>query len=116
MALGLALWSLFVWATRIRNVSEGGGGAVDLIVPVGLTVLAVGTLVDRRRLAPVLAAATVAVWGVRLPLVLAHDHPAGFKIVHAVLAAISLGLAGAVLRSRWMARRAVVDPGLAVPG
>jgi hypothetical protein len=105
MEVGLALWSLFVWATRIRNVADAGGGAVDLAVPVGLTVLAVGTLVDRRRLGPVLAAATVAVWGVRLPFVLVHAHPAGFKVVHTVLAAISLGLAGAVLRSRWTPRR-----------
>ncbi len=114
MALALALWSLFVWATRIRNVAEAGDGAVQLVVPVGLTVLAVGSLIDRRRVAPVLAGATVAVWAVRLPLVLAHDHPAGFKVVHTVLAAVSLALAGAVLRSRWVSRGASEDTGIAV--
>jgi len=32
-------------------------------------------------------------------LVLVHDHPAGFKIVHTVLAAVSVGLAVWALRS-----------------
>jgi hypothetical protein len=107
MALGLALWSLFVWGTRIRNVVGAGGGAVSLLVPGGLTALAVASLVDRRRMAPVLAAATIAVWGVRLPFVLAHDHPAGFKVVHTVLAAISVGLAVLVLRAARSSRQAV---------
>jgi hypothetical protein len=106
MALGLAVWTLFVWVTRIRNVVEAGGGVLELVVPVGLSALGAASLVDRRRVAPVLASATVAVWGVRLPLVLAHDHPGGFKVVHAVLAAVSVGLAVGVLRSRWSSRRA----------
>jgi NADH:ubiquinone oxidoreductase subunit K len=105
VAIALAVWTLVVWATRIRNVAEAGGGAADLLVPVGLTVLAVAALVDRRRGAPVLAAATIAVWAVRLPFVLAHDHPAGFKVVHAVLAVVSMGLAAAELRSRSGQRR-----------
>ena len=99
MAIGLVVWTLFVWATRIRNVVTGGGGAGELIVPVGLTALAAAAIFDRRRGAPVLAAATIAVWAVRLPLVMAHHHPAAFKAVHAALAAISVGLAVAVLRS-----------------
>jgi hypothetical protein len=99
VAIALAVWTLLVWGTRIRNVAEAGGGVGDLVVPVGLTALAVAALVDRRRGAQALAAATIAVWGVRLPLVLAHDHPAGFKIVHAVLALASIGLAAVVLRS-----------------
>ncbi|MGD9798393.1 MAG: hypothetical protein AB7H43_00185 [Acidimicrobiia bacterium] len=99
MAVALAVWTLVVWATRVRNVVADGGGAGELLVPVGLTALAVAALVDRRRGASVLAAATVAVWGVRLPLLLAHDHPGPFKVVHAVLAVVSIGLAAAVLRS-----------------
>jgi hypothetical protein len=67
----------------------------------------VASLVDRRRMAPVLAVATIAVWGVRLPFVLAHDHPAGFKVVHTVLAAISVGLAVLVLRAARSSRQAV---------
>ncbi len=84
-----------------------GGGAVALLVPGGLTALAVAALVDRRRMAPVLATATIAVWAVRLPLVLAHDHPAGFKAVHGVLALISVGLAVMVLRSARSSRRSL---------
>ena len=56
-----------------------------------------------------------AVWGVRLPMVLIHDHPGGFKVVHTVLAAVSLGLAGAVLRSRWVSRRAGRGTAVTIP-
>jgi hypothetical protein len=91
--LALPIWTLLIWTTRIRNIVAGDWSATDLILPVGLTILAVGALVDRRRGVPVLAAATVAVWAIRLPLVLVHDHGAAFKVVHAVLALVSLGLA-----------------------
>jgi hypothetical protein len=103
--VALAVWTLVIWATRIRNVAEAGGGAGDFVVPVGLTAFAVAALVDRHRGAQALAAATIAVWGIRLPLVLAHSHPAAFKIVHAGLAAVSIGLAAAVLQSARARRR-----------
>ena len=93
MVWALPLWSLFVWGTRIRNVAEDDSSATSLIVPVLLTVLAVAALVDRRRGIPLLAAATVAVWAVRLPMVVVHDHSVGFKVVHAALAVVSIVLA-----------------------
>lgn len=93
-----ALWSLFVWVTRIRNVLRDDGGAIGLLAPVALCALAGWALVDRRRGIPVLAAATVVMWAVRLPMVLAHDHGAGFKVVHAGLAVGSLALAAVALR------------------
>ena len=96
--VALAAWTLAVWAGRVRNVLADGGGAGDLIVPVGLLMLAVLALVAPRR-AWILASVTIGVWAVRLPLVLVHDHPAGFKIVHTVLAAVSVGLAVWALRS-----------------
>ena len=36
---------------------------------------------------------TIAVWALRTPFILVHDHPAGFKIVHTVLAVVSIVLA-----------------------
>ena len=47
---------------------------------------------------PALAVATIAVWAVRVPLVLANGHEAAFVVVHLVLAAVSVALAAAVLR------------------
>ena len=93
MLLALPIWTLVVWATRIRIIFDSDQSRSAAIVPVLLTVLAVVALVDRRRGTAALVGATVVVWAVRLPLVLVHDHPAGFKIVHAVLAVVSLALA-----------------------
>jgi hypothetical protein len=96
--LVLALWTLLTWTVRIRNVVQSDQGAGSLVLPVGLTALAVWTLADRRRGGLALAGATIAAWFVRVPLVLAHDHPVGFKVVHVVLAMVSSLLAGLVLR------------------
>jgi hypothetical protein len=105
--LALAAWTLAIWTGRVRNVLADGGGAADLVVPVGLLILAVLALVSPRR-AWILAVATIGVWAVRLPLVLAHDHSIGFKVVHTVLAAVSIGVATWALRS--VDRRALRSP------
>ena len=66
-----------------------------------LAVAAAVSLVGMRRLpwaVPALAVATVAVWVVRVPLLLSHDHEAAFVVVHLVLAAVSVALAVAALR------------------
>ena len=107
MTWALPIWTLLVWATRIRNVVDQDGVGWSLVVPLGMTLLAVAALVDRRRprtLLP-LAAATVAVWAIRLPFVLVHDHPAGFKVVHAVLAVVSIALAAVTARASVRPRR-----------
>lgn len=99
MARALPIFTLLVWATRIRNIVADGWTLPELILPVGLTVLAVAALLRRRPWLPVLAGATVAVWIVRVPLVLLRDHTAGFKVVHVVLAVVSVVLACAAWRS-----------------
>ena len=112
MLLALPIWTLLLWATRIRNiVGEDGWSPAELLVPLGLTVLAVAALVRRERFLPWLAGATVAVWAVRVPLVLVRDHGAAFKVVHVVLAAVSLLLA-------WLTWQAVSRrrPPVATPG
>ena len=45
------------------------------------------------------AAGTTLYWAVRIPMILLADHPVGFKVVHAVLAAVSIALAVAAWRS-----------------
>jgi hypothetical protein len=95
----LPVWTLLIWTTRIRNIVTGDWSVADLVVPAGLTLLAVLALVRRRPGLELLAAATVLAWAVRLPLVLVHDHPIGFKVVHAVLAVVSVALAAASWRA-----------------
>jgi hypothetical protein len=108
MLWALPVWTLLIWTTRVRNIlGNRGHSAVELIVPLVLTALAVAALVDRRRGLRPLALVTVGIWAVRLPFVLVHDHPAGFKVVHAVLAAVSIALAVAAWRAS-APRRAVI--------
>ena len=99
MLWALPVWTLFVWATRIRIILRQDGSRSAVIVPVVLTVFAVAALVDRRRWSPALIVATVAVWVVRLPLVLVHHHSVAFKVVHVTLAVISLALSWATWRA-----------------
>jgi hypothetical protein len=98
------LWTLFVWGTRIANILTDGGGAGALAVAVVLTVLAIaaGASLAGARLpwaVPALAVTTVAVWAVRVPLLLAHDHEAAFVVVHLVLATVSVALAAGAMRA-----------------
>jgi hypothetical protein len=110
-AAALVAWSLLVWTTRIANV--WGDGALDTGDKLGRTALALSfTLLAGAVVATVwrgaeqaslravgaLAAWSVAVWVVRgLGIVAAH-HELGFKVVHSVLAVVSIVLAGVAWR------------------
>lgn len=99
-----AAWTVFVWGTRVRNIVEDQGSTVDLLAAVALAVLGVAVAVTAWKggLAPVLAlaaAVTVAVWAVRLPLLVFDDHGIVFKAVHVALAAVSVSLALAAWRA-----------------
>lgn len=100
-----AAWTVFVWATRMRNIVEDQGSLFDLSVAAALAALGVAVAVTAKKggLPPVLAATvvvTVAVWAVRTPLILFDaDHGAAFKTVHTALAVMSLGLALAAWRT-----------------
>lgn len=103
-ALALAIWTVLIWIGRVRNIVAADGAALELLVPLLLVVLGIATLV-RRQVAPLLAAVTVVVWVIRVPLVLVHHHAAAFVVVHMILAAVSLGLAALTLqRTRRPAR------------
>jgi len=98
-------WTLFMWTTRTRLIfTEDNLSAVDIVLriaPVFLFValallLLYSVRTGRPALAPtvtVIAAWTTVYWLVRVTLISFHDHPIGFKIVHVVLAGISIGTA-----------------------
>jgi hypothetical protein len=100
-----AAWTVFVWATRARNIMEDQGSTYDLVVALALALLGVAVVVAARKggLARVLAVAVVAtfvVWAVRTPLmVFDADHDVAFKAVHTALAVVSFGLGLAAWRT-----------------
>jgi hypothetical protein len=104
LPLALAAWTVFIWGTRIRNITRDGGSALALVLAVGMVVLAGVVVVSVWRsgrptwAVPALALATIATWVVRLPLILLADHAAGFKVVHAVLGVASIALAALAWR------------------
>ena len=110
-----ALWTLFVWGTRIRNIAgddDLSGGeqafgylvsAVFLASAIAIVALLAVRRYDRLRvLLPVFAIVTVGWWAVRSVRIVVNDHGWGFRIVHVVLGVISSVLAVAA----WRAARA----------
>jgi hypothetical protein len=114
--LALVVWSAYVWSTRIRNAAgdaalSTGGKAFSIGLSVTFLAFAVAGLVVvvrawSRALTRVealvlraFAAWTALVWLVRIPMILADSHSVGFKVVHAVLGLVSMGLAAWVWRS-----------------
>ena len=106
-------WTLFVWATRIRNIwtddsltTAGQVGRTALVLAFVLPAVAVAAgLVARRGGAwltwviRAFAAWTVGFWVVRLVGIAPHGHSAAFVAVHAVLAVVSSVLAIAAWRT-----------------
>ena len=113
--------TLVIWTTRIplawTNDEDTVAEKVAWSLPitafwVAAAVLLVLLLADRARATPwfatvarAFALGTIAYWAVRLPMILVAEPPASvdseaaFKVVHAVLAAVSVGAAGLAWRS-----------------
>jgi hypothetical protein len=104
-ALALVAWTFFVWTTRIGNIWRDADldtgekvGRTGLALSFTLLALAVvGALwrgSARTRLVAVgaLAAWSTGVWIVRDARILVADHEVGFKVVHTVLAVVSIVL------------------------
>jgi len=102
-ALVLAGWTLFVWATRIRNALgdddlSGGGLAIALFTSIGFTALGIAVLVaawQRRHLTlavRVLAGVSIVYWPVRVVQIALADHDLAFVLVHAALGVVSVVL------------------------
>ena len=112
-AFALAGWTLFVWTTRIGNIwrddaASTGSKIGSTALALSFTVLAVAVIVVAvRRMSPTvlrqavvaLAGWTTAVWVVRSLTILAGDRPVGFKVVHGVLAVVSIALSAWAVRS-----------------
>lgn len=89
--VALVAWTLIVWAGRVRNAGADAGAWMSAGV---FVLLALATLLSGRR-GPLaaLVAATIALWAVRTPLVWMRDYSVGFKVVHTVIAVVSVALA-----------------------
>ena len=109
-SIALAVWSLVVWTTRIRNIwtddamstGEQWGRTALALSFTGLA-LAVGHAIYHRSpwLPPVvraLAGWTTAVWLVLVIGIATADRDGAFIAVHLVLGAISIALAGLAVR------------------
>jgi hypothetical protein len=113
---GLAGWTLFVWVSRVGlawsdDSLTTGEKVLGTLPPVLFVLLALATAAlmlgrdtGRRpelfgRLATGFAGFTAVYWALRLPFILVNDHPGGFKVVHTVLAVVSVALAVAAWRA-----------------
>jgi hypothetical protein len=108
---GLVGWTLFVWVSRVGlawtdDSLTTGEKVLGTLPPVLFVVLALATgalLLSRRpelsRVATAFAGFTVVYWALRLPFILVNDHPGAFKVVHTVLAVVSVALAVAAWRA-----------------
>ncbi len=119
----LVLWTLLVWVGRLRNVmadealdAEGRwlrlALAVSFVLPALL--IAFGIIAVLRQtnaqsavtsavglLAVGLSVWTICVWVVRgLDIVLDGSYDAGFRLIHSILAVVSIALAGWVISRR----------------
>jgi hypothetical protein len=109
VALTFVAWTVFVWAGRIRN----GGSvllAASFLVLAAVVVTSLWKPHWRRYAVGALALWTIVVWVVRTPMILMHDRSAGFKVVHTVLAVISIGLAVWAERDVQRQRQAPATP------
>ncbi len=116
----LTLWSLGVWASRIRNILNDDLEGIDLWWRLGLAgsfvVIALWVLRSAYGLwrdgasdpltcvtgaALALAAVNIVVWPIRAYQILVGDWGGGFKAVHTVLAVISVVLGLLVLFHRY---------------
>lgn len=101
----LAAWTIFVWVNRVRNIVKDQGwvahwrmGAAGLFVVAAVALLVLVALVrqvgERRVewLGLGLAVVGGVWWLVRDASILLGDHSSGFKVVHTVLATVTIGL------------------------
>ena len=94
-----------LWSDNSLSRSDKLTGSVPIALFVLLAIVALVGLVASgpvlagaaRQGAYVLAGWSILYWLVRLPMILLRDHPAAFKAVHTVLAAVAVALAAWVI-------------------
>jgi hypothetical protein len=124
-AVALVAWTFLVWTTRIANIwrdsdLDTGERWGRTLLALSFTILAIAVVAAlARRLGQAtavavgaLAAWTVAVWVVRGIGILAAGHDVGFKVVHTLLAVVSIVLAALAWRET---RRDAAHPSTAAP-
>ena len=127
--VAFVIWTFFVWTTRIGNIWRddeltSGEKWSSTAIAASFTVLAVAVVVTflrrsgaRATLAvDALAAWTTGVWVVRAIGITFADHSVGFKVVHLVLAAVSIALAYLACREVRRPREAEAPPAEAPAG
>lgn len=128
-ALALVAWTFFVWTTRIANIwrdaaLDGGEKLGRTGLALSFTVLAVAVVVALWRRTPrgslvavgALAGWSVAVWVVRDARIVLADHGVAFKVVHTVLAVVSIVLAVLAWREARRVASGGADEGAVTPG
>jgi hypothetical protein len=110
--IALAVWSLLVWTTRVRNIwtddeldAAEQWSRTALALSFTVLALAVGYAVHhrtawRRQVVLALAGWTTVVWAVRATGIATADHDGAFVAVHLVLAAVSIVLAVLAVREQ----------------
>jgi hypothetical protein len=124
-AVALVAWTFLVWTTRIANLwrdsdLDTGERWGRTLLALSFTILAIAVVAAlARRLGQAtavavgaLAAWTVAVWVVRGIGILAAGHDVGFKVVHTLLAVVSIVLAALAWRET---QREAAHPSTAAP-
>lgn len=112
---GFAALTLLIWGNRIwlawTNDEDTVGEKLVWSTPITLFVLAAAAVLvlQARRVDPastgftrlvrVFAGGTVAYWAIRAPMILLADHELPFKVVHGVLAVVSIAAAIAAWRA-----------------
>lgn len=108
-AIVLVVWTFLVWTTRINNIwSDDALSDSDkwgrTALALSFTLLALAAAVALWRGAEwlsgvllVLTGWTIGVWLTRSVGIATGDHGAGFKVVHLVLAAVSIALSAATI-------------------
>lgn len=106
----LAGWTLFVWVSRVGlawsddslTTGEKVLGTLPPVIFVALATVTAVLLLTREvgargplfaKLVTGFVLFSSLYWGLRLPFILANDHPGGFKVVHTVLAVVTVALA-----------------------
>ncbi len=120
----LVAWTLFVWIGRVRNIIDDetlfgwsrnwrlGFATSFIALAVGVGGLAIRQLTVEAanpwlaNLVAILAVYGIVVWLIRGADIVLGDHSVGFKVVHAVLAVVSIGLGALNLRWFLAAQRA----------
>jgi hypothetical protein len=104
----LVAWTLLTWIGRVpllwgdedQSTAAKLGSTIPVVIFVALGLAAVVVLVRRgpwSTVAGALAVWSIGYWTVRYPLILTNDHPAGFMVVHGVLAVVAIALSACTL-------------------